>query len=182
MEPFFNTCFPLLKEVKDGTRKNWRHDVFNGKRVLMDGRRVMRHHLNWLNSDNGDFKPEILDLILKLLAEYNPNMHIYNSVVLTPTLIYWATVVLADISPAEARFYLANGGKHNIEASYKLMERKACELCVCLKMSDRVAAVISIRSTYIPNYSFSEIIRIVHNIYDAPWKTLRVLTTIEWNI
>ena len=128
MEPFFKTCFILLKEVKDGKRKNWRHNVFYGKHVFLDGKRVMKHHLNWLNLDNGDFLPEVVDLFLHLLSEYNPNMPMYNSAVLLPTLIHWATVALADLSSAQARFYLVNGGKHNSEAAFKRMEIKACGL------------------------------------------------------
>ena len=131
---------PLLTEVKNGSRKNWRHDVYVGKHVLIDGSRVMKHHLVQYAVDTADFTTGVVDAIMGCLSEFNPGMYIYNQSVLTPTVLLWIVIALAELNAAQANFYLSNGGKHNQEKAYNEMERKACKyifilkFAICIKM------------------------------------------------
>ena len=124
---FVEVILPFLTEVISGSRKNWRHDVFIGEVVIIDGKRIMKHHLMHYAVDTADFSSDVIDAVMELMAQFNSGKIVYNQNVLMPTILLWIMIVLAELNTAEAKFYLSNGGKHNQDIAYKNLERKTCK-------------------------------------------------------
>ena len=127
IQNFTNLITVLLTEVKEGKRKNWRHDVFVGKHIILNGRRLMKHHLTQYSVDSGDFSEQALDTVRTCMTKYNSDMFTYNETVLIPTTLRWIVVALGEVNGAQAQYYLANGGKRKGEEAYRRLENKACK-------------------------------------------------------
>ena len=118
---------PFLEEVINGSRENWRHDVYVGKHVVIGGKKVMKHHLTHYAVATADFTSDVVDTIMELLSQFNPGMFVYNQNVLTPTVLLWIVIALTRLNATQTKFYMEFGGKHNQEISYNNMKRKTCK-------------------------------------------------------
>ena len=112
--------------VVKGKRPNWRHDLVVAKKpTFIDGKRLLSHHLSSMcATDTGDFHDTVNNTILIFLEDTFPDRFDYNQKVLVPTIHIWILISMAELSAAEARFYLANGGSHSANVAYENLHRR----------------------------------------------------------
>ena len=123
---FMNVVSQLLTDVMQGKRKNWRHDVFNGKEMnlIIDGYHLHKNHLSNYNvlCGFGDLSSRNRDTIDNRLRHINPKGFKYNMEVLVPTIHEWLMISIGKFSAPCARFYLKNGGGESV---FKCADKKS---------------------------------------------------------
>lgn len=120
---FVHLVSHMLDEIRTGKRANWRHNILRGEIFLINGKRVMKHHLSFMSIDTADFKDEVTDMILDMLNSKHSCFD-YNLKVLLPTIRLWVLIGLGKLTAPQARYYLAYGGHNSGEAAMKFMEAK----------------------------------------------------------
>ena len=126
---FMKMVTPLLLNVINGTRPNWRHDLFYGRgnSVIIDGYRLHKHIL-WqynLNCGYGDLTEKNRDMISRKIKNINPDNFKYNIEVLVPTIYEWLMISVGELSATCARYYLQNGGSRMAKAALKQFRKRA---------------------------------------------------------
>ena len=120
---------PYIRAIEKNERPNWRHDLFIGKKVVMNGKQLRKHHLTSLALDTAEFSEDIIDAIMEALTDAgDKKMFTYYQTVVLPTVLYWIVIGLGKLDAGPARFYLANGGRRNAEEAIKRLEQKSRKL------------------------------------------------------
>ncbi|XP_057305349.1 uncharacterized protein LOC130642277 [Hydractinia symbiolongicarpus] len=125
---FAELCDKYIHQVLLGKRPNYRLDVFKHKVVEIDGQRLMPHHLMYHNVESGygNFKDTQLDSMKVVLNKFvdcdNQERLVVD--VLQYIVVLWTTIGFCKVSPAVARFYLAEGGKDRGKEAYDMLERR----------------------------------------------------------
>lgn len=125
---FAELCDKYIHQVLLEKRPNYRLDVFKHKVVEIDGERLMPHHLMYHNVESGygNFKDTQLDSMKVVLNKFvdcdNQERLVVD--VLQYIVVLWTTIGFCEVSPAVARFYLAEGGKDRGKEAYDMLERR----------------------------------------------------------
>ena len=117
---------PLIIEVVSGARKNWRHHVVTGNRVVVAwGFQVRRHHLDHM-SPCGDFGTSVIEFIQNYALDIvGQNEIIYVQRVLVSLILEWLVIVMFELNAAQSRFYLKVGGSNGGKVVYNQLKQKA---------------------------------------------------------
>ena len=132
IEEFLKLILTKLDMVVEGKLPNWRHDLVVGKKpTYIDGKRLMPHDLSSMcATDIGDFHEAVTNVTLKFLEANYPDRFEYNLKVLIPTIRIWILISMAELSAAEARFYLVHGGSISAKLACKNLRKRAGKFTV----------------------------------------------------
>ena len=110
IKPILEDMKPLIIEVVSGARKNWRHNVVTGNRVMVvGGFQVRRHHLDHMSP----------------CGNFGQNEIIYVQRVLVSLILEWLVIVMFELNAAQLRFYLKVGGSNGGKVVYNQLKQKA---------------------------------------------------------